>query len=149
MFTNLEFYFFSFTNSFILNHHIEAVHQNKFVQICDICGKSIRCPTAFASHMEKHDVKAIPISCDVCGLLLSNKEGLKRHKNSQHPEGGKKQHACHICLKVSPTERALKSHIRSVHEQGFDFKCSLCEKSFKRPTVLKVSKGRFFPTCFT
>ncbi|XP_065366827.1 zinc finger protein Xfin-like [Calliphora vicina] len=126
-----------FTNSFILNHHIEAVHQNKFVQICDICGKSIRCPTAFASHMEKHEVKSTPISCDVCGLLLSNKEGLKRHKNSQHPEGGKKEHTCHICSKVSPTQRALKSHIRSVHEQGFDYKCSLCEKSFKRPAVLR------------
>ncbi|KAM7343505.1 uncharacterized protein ACRADG_010504 [Cochliomyia hominivorax] len=126
-----------FTNSFILNHHIEAVHENKFVQICDICGKSIRCPTAFASHMEKHEVKNVTISCDVCGLLLSSKEGLKRHKNSQHPEGGKKEHTCHICSKISPTQRALKSHIRSVHEQGFEFKCSLCEKSFKRPAVLR------------
>lgn len=90
--------------------------------------------------MEKHEVKTVSISCDVCGLLLSSKEGLKRHKNSQHPEGGKKEHTCHICSKISPTQRALKSHIRSVHEQGFEFKCSLCEKSFKRPSVLKVIK---------
>ncbi|KAM7343698.1 uncharacterized protein ACRADG_010648 isoform 2-T4 [Cochliomyia hominivorax] len=126
-----------FTNTSILNHHIEAVHENKFVQICNICGKSIRCPTAFASHMETHELKTTPLSCDVCGLLLANKMGLKRHKNSQHPEGGKKEHKCHICSKISPTLRALKSHIQRAHEMGYDYKCTLCEKAFKRPAVLK------------
>lgn len=114
------------------------MHLNKFVQICDICGKSIRCRTAFDSHRKKHEAKAAEVSCDVCGLLLANIEGMRRHRNSQHPEGGKKEHTCHICLKISPTQRALKSHIRNVHEMGYNHKCNLCDKAFKRPAVLRV-----------
>ncbi|XP_037824142.1 transcription factor grauzone-like [Lucilia sericata] len=128
----------SFTNSSILNHHIGAMHQNKFLQICYICGKSLRCSSAFTSHMQKHEAKTTTISCDVCGLLLANKVGLKRHKNSQHPEGGKKDHKCQICLKISPTLRALKAHIQRTHELGYNYKCSLCEKAFKQPAVLKA-----------
>ena len=90
--------------------------------------------------MNKHEgIPAPDISCDVCGLRMANERSLKRHKQSQHPIGGKKEHPCPICPKVSPTVKALKKHINTMHEKGYDHKCTICEKAFKRADGLKVS----------
>lgn len=100
----------------------------------------MRCRNSFKLHMEKHDNKlATPIHCDICGLRLIDRRGLRRHKNSQHPVGGKKEHSCHICSKISPNLRALRTHVRFAHETGYIHKCTMCDKAFKRPEALKVS----------
>ena len=44
---------------------------------------------------------------------------------------------CTICGHVSPNKRALRSHIKSAHSEP-TFKCSICEKKFKKATILKV-----------
>ncbi|XP_037824146.1 LOW QUALITY PROTEIN: transcription factor grauzone-like [Lucilia sericata] len=127
-----------FTTLYSLNYHIQAIHHNKYVKICDICGKTMRCRNSFKLHMEKHDNKlATPINCDICGLRLIDRRGLRRHKNSQHPVGGKKEYSCHICSKISPNLRALRTHVRFAHETGYIHKCTMCDKAFKRPEALK------------
>ncbi|KAM7342266.1 transcription factor grauzone-like [Cochliomyia hominivorax] len=127
-----------FSTLYSLNYHVQAIHHNKYVKICDICGKTMRCRNSFKLHMEKHDNKlATPINCDICGLRLIDRRGLRRHKNSQHPVGGKKEYSCHVCSKISPNLRALRTHIRFAHETGYIHKCTMCDKAFKRPEALK------------
>lgn len=93
----------------------------------------------FERHMLKHKGVDVPtIACDVCGLKVTGQRGLKRHKDSQHPEGGKRDFPCHMCSHISPTLKAFKKHVKDKHELGYDFKCTLCEKAFKRASSLKV-----------
>lgn len=101
--------------------------------------------SSFKHHMEKHQIEkqsttvtSNPFECDECGLLLSSHLLLKRHKDLKHPIGGSRDYTCHICNKISPTMRALKKHIKCAHEMGYDYKCTLCEKAFKRSDNLKV-----------
>lgn len=95
--------------------------------------------SSFKYHMEKHQTeKRHSFKCDECGLLVSSSVCLKRHKDLKHPIGGSHDYTCHICNRVSPTLRALNKHIKCAHEMGYDYKCTLCEKAFKRSDNLKV-----------
>ncbi|XP_023302774.2 transcription factor grauzone-like [Lucilia cuprina] len=121
-----------------LNIHTEAVHLKKFVKICYICGKSIVTSAEYKIHMDKHEGIPPPsISCDICGLLLTSERGLKRHKDNQHPVGGKQDHPCPVCHKISPTRKALLKHVSTMHKKGYDHKCNICEKAFKRAEALR------------
>ncbi|XP_065369919.1 transcription factor grauzone-like [Calliphora vicina] len=125
-------------SSYLLKQHIQAVHLKKFVKICYICGKSICSSADYKIHMNKHEGIPQPIiSCDICGLRVTRERGLKRHKETQHPVGGKTEHPCPICPKISPTLKALRKHINTMHEKGYDHKCNICEKAFKRAEALR------------
>ncbi|TMW43966.1 hypothetical protein DOY81_010948 [Sarcophaga bullata] len=128
----------NFGSKHLMTHHYRAVHLNKYVKICDICGKSLRNKDDFERHMLEHEGKPVALhSCDICGLLLNGKRGLKRHKEMIHPIGGQRKHTCTICGKISPNSKALKRHIQYKHEMGYDYKCTICNKAFKRAQILK------------
>ncbi|XP_065368954.1 transcription factor grauzone-like [Calliphora vicina] len=125
-------------NSYLLKIHTEVVHLKKQAKVCYICGKTLGTSTEYKAHMNKHEgIPAPLINCDVCGLRLTSERSLKLHKESQHPVGGKQQHPCPVCHKISPTARALKKHVNTMHEKGYDHKCSMCEKAFRRAEALK------------
>lgn len=121
----------------MLTNHQNVVHLNKYEKLCNICGESCTDANSFRLHMERHE--GIQYSCEVCGLIVAGKRPLKVHMESQHPEGGKKYHTCPICSHISPSLRAHKKHIHYKHEMGYDHKCAICDKAFKRPENLKVS----------
>lgn len=130
--------FSSYAEQKLLTIHINRVHLRLYVKICDICGKRLRCGEAFQRHMLEHEGKTLPtISCDVCGLLLASKHGLKKHKTMQHPVGGKREYICNICFKVSPNIAALREHKRRTHSAD-NHKCNMCGRGFKVPLALKV-----------
>ncbi|XP_013102876.2 transcription factor grauzone [Stomoxys calcitrans] len=141
-----------FGNENLLANHVRVVHLNKYALVCDICGEKMRGKDVFERHILKHKGVPLPtISCDVCGLKVTNQRGLKRHKESQHPEGGRQQYPCHLCSQVSPTHKAHKKHVKDKHELGYDFKCTMCEKAYKRSSTLKehmaTHTGTILYTC--
>lgn len=90
--------------------------------------------------MLEHEGKAPPmVSCEVCGRRLADMKCLKRHMGSHHPpEGVKPEFNCPICMKIFASPSNVKMHIKVVHENSYERKCTLCEKTFKRPDALKV-----------
>lgn len=105
----------------------------------------MRSREVFERHILKHKGVPLPtISCDICGLKMTDHGGLKRHKETQHPEGGKKDYPCHLCTKISPTIKAHKRHVQYKHELGYNFKCNICDKAFKRSCALTVNLSRLF-----
>ncbi|XP_013114676.2 transcription factor grauzone [Stomoxys calcitrans] len=127
-----------FATVHLLSSHIRVVHLDKYAFVCDICGSKMRTKEVFDRHISKHQGLELPtFSCDICGAKMTNKRGLKHHKKNQHPEDGKKEHACHLCGKISPTLDAHKRHVKYKHELSHNFKCTMCDKAFKRPCSLK------------
>lgn len=94
--------------------------------------------------MRKHEdsehaaVKPEPQQCLICNTWYRNLDGLKTHQKNMHVDEGV-EHRCHICNKTSTTNRALKRHIYLNHICEKKFKCTMCEKAFKRKQDLKVS----------
>ncbi|XP_073812606.1 zinc finger autosomal protein-like [Musca autumnalis] len=122
----------------LLGHHVRSIHFKMYGHVCDICGEKLRSKEVLERHLLKHKGAPLPsVTCDICGRAFTNKYGLKVHKDAQHPKGGKRQFTCDICSKISPTIRSHRSHVKNTHVLGYNFKCTLCEKAFKRQRSFK------------
>lgn len=130
---------YRFASKYLLSCHNRYIHLKTYAKVCDICGKTIYCKDLFERHMLQHEGRKAPtVTCDVCGLILTDEKALKRHKSIVHPEGGQKEYACTMCSKISPNLMAHKRHVKFKHEMGYDHICTICNKAFKRAQTLKV-----------
>ncbi|KAH8234455.1 hypothetical protein KR038_010364, partial [Drosophila bunnanda] len=138
-----------------LKNHMSSMHDPESTIICDKCGKQMRTKIILKKHQElMHSDKPRPEpelkQCQICGAWLKGMTGLKQHMKSIHVESVG-EHRCHICAKVSPNARALRRHIYHNHECERKFKCTMCEKAFKRPQELKehtsTHTGEVLYTC--
>ncbi|KAH8400706.1 hypothetical protein KR009_000517, partial [Drosophila setifemur] len=138
-----------------LKNHMSSMHDPESTIICDKCGKQMRTKIILKKHQElMHSDKPRPEpelkQCQICGAWLKGMTGLKQHMKSIHVESAG-EHRCHICGKVSPNARALRRHIYHNHECERKFKCTMCEKAFKRPQELKehtsTHTGEVLYTC--
>ncbi|XP_023037850.1 transcription factor grauzone [Drosophila willistoni] len=138
-----------------LKNHMNSIHDPESTIICDKCGKQMRTKIILKKHQElMHSDKPRPEpelkQCQICGAWLKGMTGLKQHMKSIHVESAG-EHRCHICSKVSPNARALRRHIYHNHECERKFKCTMCEKAFKRPQELRehtsTHTGEVLYTC--
>lgn len=119
-----------------LKSHIKLAHSDN--RVCDQCGKTFTNAGALNHHRKMQhdtDIEKRTFPCDECGTVLKTNYNLKQHKASYHSDGST-IYVCSICGKVAPNERALITHRRYVHEKERKYKCSYCDKAFKRPVDL-------------
>nr|XP_014092312.1 transcription factor grauzone [Bactrocera oleae] len=137
-----------------LKDHIKYNHDPESTIICDKCGKQVRTQYLKKHHQLEHSEVPRPVpqpmQCQICGTWLRHMSGLKQHMKSIHEDPGG-EHRCQICNKVSTTSRALRRHIYLNHECERKFKCTMCEKAFKRPQDLRehtsTHTGEVLYTC--
>ncbi|XP_062133510.1 zinc finger and SCAN domain-containing protein 12 [Drosophila sulfurigaster albostrigata] len=138
-----------------LKNHMSSMHDPESIIICDKCGKQMRTKIILKKHQElMHSNTPRPEpelkQCQVCGAWLKGMTGLKQHMKSIHVESAG-EHRCHVCSKISPNARALRRHIYHNHECERKFKCTMCDKAFKRPQELKehtsTHTGEVLYTC--
>ena len=115
--------------------HERYVHNASL--ICDQCGKALHNPYAMKQHMLQHaGALKRKWPCDMCPVELNSRSGLKRHKQLIHQDGST-VYVCSECGKVATTEISLLTHKKNVHLSGRKHKCTICEKAFKFPRVLR------------
>ncbi|XP_036343595.1 transcription factor grauzone-like [Rhagoletis pomonella] len=137
-----------------LKDHMKYNHDPESTIICDKCGKQVRTQYLKKHHQLEHSEQPRPIpqpmQCQICGTWLRHMSGLKQHMKSIHEDPGG-EHRCSICNKVSTTARALRRHVYLNHECERKFKCTMCEKAFKRPQDLRehtsTHTGEVLYTC--
>ncbi|XP_037941601.1 zinc finger protein 260-like [Teleopsis dalmanni] len=127
----------SFATEYMMTQHLNNVHLNLHTKMCELCGKSIRGNEALRQHMETHSGKTAPIQCNECGMTLTTKYGLIRHKKVMHSEENQIPKTCEICSKVSPSVFAHERHMRYMHKTERKFACTLCDKAFKTSFTLR------------
>ncbi|CAD7013661.1 unnamed protein product [Ceratitis capitata] len=137
-----------------LKDHMKYNHDPESTIICEKCGRQVRTQYLKKHHQLEHSEVPRPVpkpmQCQICGTWLRHLSGLKQHMKAIHEDSGG-EHRCHICNKVSTTSRALRRHIYLNHECERKFKCTMCEKAFKRPQDLRehtsTHTGEVLYTC--
>ncbi|XP_058986083.1 transcription factor grauzone isoform X3 [Musca domestica] len=132
-----------YANEVIRNQHYKTAHLRIYYRVCEICGRKFPDSRNFNRHMEKHEgIGRVKRSkCDICGLMLISRHSLKLHKEAKHPTE-RREYNCHICSKVCTNMRAVKRHIYETHKLDYRFKCTICEKEFKRADHFKCHMAR-------
>jgi len=103
---------------------------------CKVCGKLFKSISAYEKHESTHlpleERKTFP--CLLCNKKFLWEKHLQIHVNAIHI--GKKSFICEECGKGYLTLNSLNTH-KIVHSDDKPFKCSKCEKTFKRMAALK------------
>lgn len=122
-----------------------ALNQSK----CQHCPRTLKNQTDFLNHYKKCAgnpankiyPKSKPI-CEFCGLVLTNKCGLRKHLVARHREmvapDKLKMFPCSHCDKVFQFHYNLKVHENKKHLNIRNFKCHHCPKSFVENSYLKA-----------
>ena len=73
------------------------------------------------------------VTCELCGLKLTNMNKLRLHKRKVHEKSKAKHVKCNFCDKTSIDQQKASFHETLTHQEVNEnpFECPFCEKSFK------------------
>ncbi|XP_056642313.1 histone H4 transcription factor isoform X3 [Diorhabda sublineata] len=134
---------FSFWTIFdFLNHmnvHIKnnpkMAKNNEVIECCwNACNTKYATQTKLADHLKTHTKEKI-MGCANCNRLFSNKTKFCDHRKRQKTQlsTALQTYQCSQCVKLFPTERLLRDHMRS-HVNHY--KCTMCDMTCSKPSVL-------------
>lgn len=132
-----------FANRALLNTHIRVIHDKIRNFVCEICAKPFLSLSSLTAHqIVHHDLKQSKIKCDHCGKMYSTASTLKSHID--RVKDSNKIHQCDKCNHISPNLKALKAHQSYSHKvDPVLYNCSICGRTFKKRTNLKVANLTF------
>ena len=139
-----------------LQGHIDRIHEKNFKPFpCQHCDYIAKNKAELEYHVERRHGESNPVSCPWCGRFVKRLDKhLQRNKcnipESEREEKPKLQ--CPLCPKTiggHEPERALKRHIRSIHEQVKDIHCDQCDyKTYSKCNlyvhVKRMHEGRSY-----
>ena len=138
-----------------LKNHIQKQHENPGGQeksfACGYpgCDKAFYEKGALVRHVARVHEKTSQVTCEVCNMVLCDKQGLRNHKLSFHAEElglvkpdkpkvvRERKFPCDKCDFAFTLPSLLKYHIKHVHDKIKDFHCEQCSLSFHQKSGLK------------
>ncbi|CAD7078146.1 unnamed protein product [Hermetia illucens] len=134
----------------LLRAHKRVVHRHTYAHMCEICARVFKSRVFFEKHQLEHLGQNLPkVQCPICEAWMKNEHTMRAHMRNHQDEG--QEHQCDICGKKGPSRNAIAKHKRFVHLSERKFKCTLCDKAFKRAITLKehmtVHTGEVLYTC--
>ncbi|KAG5897133.1 hypothetical protein JTB14_025086 [Gonioctena quinquepunctata] len=95
------------------------------------CNTKYSTQTKLAEHLRTH-VKEKTIGCPTCYTLFSSKTKFCDHRRRQQSTF-MQSYQCSQCLKLFPSERLLRDHVRSHINH---YKCTMCDMTCAKPSLL-------------
>lgn len=90
---------------------------------------------------ESTEIVQTQYCCNVCQYSTIYRHNLTRHTKAKHPSKESTsestlpaimfEHMCHHCGKKYRSKFGLSTHIKSVHENTYRFKCDTCQRGFQ------------------
>lgn len=121
----------AFSSPLSLSEH-RALHENRALYVCPVCGRPFRQNTGLWRHLKTHRsaeqrTKRMTFPCRTCGRNFSRPDYLRSHANAH--AGKRNTHVCQTCGKGFHQRSDLKRHALT-HVRERPFACSLCAKAF-------------------
>ena len=116
-----------------INHH----HKEITYHPCDQCEFKTKKPSKLKFHVRFRHM-GITESCDQCPKTFASKRGLHFHKINKH-DG--EVWSCDMCPSKFTHPSALREHKKYIHSQNAQMilsKCEKCDKTYKKPYLLKI-----------
>ena len=118
-----------FSSETTMKFHYSLVHKEKDL-VCDLCGKTFALQFQLKKHVNDFHNRAN--KCELCDIILSNKQSLGNHMKRIH--GGLKaivsKVMCEFCGIEYASKENLSMHITVNHSElsGSKVKCEMCNK---------------------
>lgn len=119
---------------FHLASHYEPLHL-----ICTICAKVETNYVSFKKHNAAHRIKKTNFTCDLCGVILKNRNCTTKHMDSRHKN---KRYWCDQCSLNFSTFGILKKHKMNAHGMASQFECSFCPMKFVYASEFKAHESK-------
>ena len=99
-----------------MNKHIKKVHEKKIEKLvkCEECDKYFSSKPSMKEHMNRKHKLGSPQFCSQCDKSFLNKDAMRLH-NKNHENVN-----CKYCPKIYKSNRALKLHIKTIHQDPVD-----------------------------
>ena len=116
-------------------HNMRGLHQRPKRHHCKQCSVRFKSALSLKTHNSLTHSSGLTklAKCKICNKELLNKQSLRRHKMSMHPELAPKE-VCYLCQKEFKTKGAVQKHILQEHD---GYKCLKCGKKFKTEYIYK------------
>uniref|UniRef100_A0A336MHV3 CSON012588 protein n=1 Tax=Culicoides sonorensis TaxID=179676 RepID=A0A336MHV3_CULSO len=107
--------------------------------LCNECGKTFLSKGTLQAHFKYVHLRQGYI-CDLCSKTFKTKFELGLHRRNNHGEDGPARVQCDRCLLWYSNQRALKDHVRSIHERTQKIVCTLCGHEAASKAALRGHK---------
>ena len=87
------------------------------------------------------------VTCELCGLKLTNMNKLRLHKRKVHEKSKAKRVKCNFCDKTFIDQQKASFHETLTHQEVNEnpFECPSCEKSFKtKPNLQRHVRAKHY-----
>ena len=103
--------------------------EGRRIYTCTICNKVFDRPYRLQRHMQIHDPNRPRVSCQICDRSFTRLDTLENHMKCMHSDD--RPYHCHypICQKSFATQSSLVNHLK-IHTDGKPYKCLECDDSF-------------------
>lgn len=119
----------------LLSHLSEETREQMRTHLCNECGQTFMQKHILQSHIKYVHLKQGFI-CDLCARHFKSRFDYELHRRNAHGEAGPSREQCPICNQWYSNEKAVREHIRYLHERTQKIPCKICgEELSSKPSL--------------
>lgn len=120
----------------VLTHLSEESKAELRTHLCNECGMTFMHKHTLQSHINYVHLK-IGLVCDLCAKHFKSKFDYALHRRNVHGEAGPAREQCPICKNWYSNEKAVREHIRYLHERTEKIRCTICDEELSSKQSLR------------